>query len=161
MSTYSIRPATIEDAGAILTLIRELAAYEEAADQVAATEEDIRRDGFGVDPLFRCLVAEKDDHAVGYALYFFVWSTWTGTATMYLEDLFVQPSQRKKGIGLDLLRRCAQIALERGCARFEWAVLDWNTPARDFYHSLGAFHKQEWLPYRLEGKALQELASSK
>ncbi len=160
MSAHLIRPAVAADAGSILSLIKELAEYERSSDQVKANVDDILRDGFGQRPLFDCLIAEVDGIAVGYALYFFMWSTWTGRATCYLEDLFVQPGQRGKGVGLDLLRHCARIAVARDCQRFEWAVLDWNTPARDFYHSLGAFHKETWLPYRLEGQALLDLAQA-
>lgn len=156
----TIRKATRQDAPTILALVRALAEYERAADQVQARLEDVERDGFGEHPFFECLLAERHAQAVGMALYFFTWSTWTGRPTLYLEDLFVLPEQRGGGIGGALLAACAAIAARKGCPRFEWAVLDWNQPARDFYHRLGAYHKEDWLPYRLEGTALAELARS-
>ena len=158
MTDFQIRWATDQDAGVILDLIRGLAVYEKEPDQVACTVEDIVRDGFGEKPFFEVLLAEREERAVGFALFFFNWSTWTGKPTLYLEDLFVLPEYRQEGIGAALLRRCARVAVDRGCARFEWAVLDWNQPARDFYHRLGAAHKEEWLPYRIDGEALLRLA---
>ena len=155
-----IRQAQQSDAPAIHRLICGLAEYEKAAHEVKSTVADIERDGFGPNPLFHCLIAELDGDAVGFALYFFTWSTWTGTPSLYLEDLFVYPDKRGQGIGFGLLKACAQAALEKGCQRFEWAVLDWNHLARDFYHALGAYHKEEWLPYRLEGESLSKLAGS-
>lgn len=158
MTDFQIRWATREDAGVILDLIRGLALYEKEPDQVACTVDDILRDGFGERPFFEVLLAERGGQAMGFALFFFNWSTWTGKPTLYLEDLFVLPEHRQEGIGAALLRRCARVAVDRGCARFEWAVLDWNQPARDFYHRLGAAHKEEWLPYRIDGEALSRLA---
>ncbi len=159
MSTTQIRHAVADDAETILHLIHQLARYEKAEDQVVCSVDDIVRDGFGDSPLFNCLLADYDGQTVGMALFFYNWSTWTGRPTLYLEDLFVMPSHRGKGLGLALLQRCACIAVEKQCQRFEWAVLDWNEPARNFYHNIGAYHKHEWLPYRLEGEALTALAA--
>jgi len=159
MHAFQIREATAADAGTILDLITELAIYEREPEAVEATEEDIRRDGFGEQPLFHVLIAELDGRPVGFALYFFKWSTWRGRGTLHLEDLFVLPDARGLGLGFGLLRRLAQIALAHECRRFEWEVLDWNHLARDFYHQIGAVHREGWLPYRIEGDALQKLAT--
>ena len=156
-----LRKAQASDADNIVELIKELALYEKEPDAVKTTAEDLLRDGFSDNPYFRCIVAEEDNKLEGFALYFFTWSTWEGRPTLYLEDLFVRESSRNKGIGFQLFQKLSQIAVEKNCARFEWAVLDWNTPARDFYHKMGAFHKKDWLPYRLEGEALKTLASLK
>ncbi len=153
-----VREASSSDAGMILQMIRELAEYENELDAVATTEEDILRDGFGPEPKFTCLIAEQDGQPAGFAIYFFKWSTWTGRSTLHLEDLFVSPSGRKGGVGTALLSRLAQIAIDNGCPRFEWDVLDWNQLARDFYHSIGAFHKEGWLGYRMEGEPIRALA---
>jgi len=153
-----IREACREDVGTILYLIRELAEYEKELDKVETTEEDILRDGFGSEPKFNCLIAEKDGKPAGFAIYFFKWSTWTGRATLHLEDLFVLSTGRKDGVGTALLSRLAQIAIEKECPRFEWDVLDWNELARDFYHRIGAFHKEGWLGYRMEGQSIRALA---
>lgn len=155
--SYSIRKAERGDCPAILHLIRALAEYEKALDQVVCTVQDLERDGFGDKPFFECLLLEEQGQAVGMALYFYNWSTWTGRPTFYLEDLLVLPESRGKGYGMALLKACAKIAVDQNCKRFEWAVLDWNMPAREFYHKIGAYHKVEWLPYRLEGQPLQKL----
>jgi GNAT superfamily N-acetyltransferase len=162
----TLRPAIEADVPVILALIRELAVYEREPDAVVATEADLLRDGFGPAPLFHVLLAESQDdaareagHVVGFAFYLFTYSTWRGRSILYLEDLFVQPSHRKKGIGIDLMRRLARIAVERRCARFVWEVLDWNEPAVQFYESLGAEIARQWLNVRLEGIALERLAS--
>jgi len=152
--TYTIREATRDDAETILALIHALALYEREPEAVKASVDDILRDGFGPRPLFQCLLAECDGRAAGFSLYFYKWSTWTGRGTLHLEDLFVEPDFRGRGIGLGLLRRLAAIAVDQGCKRMEWEVLDWNQPARDFYHQLGAVHKEGWYPYRLDGDAL-------
>jgi GNAT superfamily N-acetyltransferase len=141
----------------VLQLVRELAAYERAPESVVATEEDYLRDGFGPTPSFRVLMAEWDGAPVGFAFYFFAYSTWRGRPVLYLEDLFVRPEHRKKGIGLALMRRLARIAVDRGCARFVWEVLDWNEPAIQFYESLGAEVLRSWLNVRIEGSALERL----
>jgi len=153
-----IREAVAEDAETILDLITALAIYEREPDAVEATEEDILRDGFGENPLFHCLIAELDGEPVGFSLFFFKWSTWRGRGTLHLEDLFVLPDKRGLGVGIGLLRHLAGLAIEHGCRRFEWEVLDWNMLARDFYHRIGAYHREGWLPYRIEGEALAALA---
>lgn len=154
----TIRSATREDAGAILNFIRALAAYEREPDAVQATEEDLLRHGFGETPYFSCLLAEEEGAPAGFALYFFDYSTWLGKPGLYLEDIFVHPEFRGRGIGKALLQRLAAVALEKGCARMKWEVLDWNTPAIDFYQAMGAELQREWLNVRLSGDALQRLA---
>jgi GNAT superfamily N-acetyltransferase len=154
----NIRPATKEDVGTILELIRALAEYEREPNAVKATEADLLRDGFGPEPRYRCVIAEQDGKPAGFALYFYNYSTWRGRAGIYLEDLFVKPEFRKFGIGKALLLHLAKIAVEQECARYEWTVLDWNTPARDFYESLGAACMPEWLHMRTEGEALKKMA---
>jgi len=156
----NIRKANTQDVPTLLKLIHELAIYEREPDAVKTTEDDLLRDGFGDNPLFQCLVGEIDGKVEGLALYFFTWSTWEGRPTLYLEDLFVRESTRGKGLGLTLFKNLAKIAVEKKCQRFEWSVLDWNEPARSFYHQLGANHKEGWLPYRLEGEPLQKVANS-
>jgi GNAT superfamily N-acetyltransferase len=154
----TIRPATPQDVGQILTFIRALAAYEREPDAVDATEEGLLRDGFGETPYFASLIAEADGVPAGFALYFFEYSTWLGKPGIYLEDLFVLPEFRKLGIGKALLQRLAAIALEKGCARLKWEVLDWNQPAIDFYAASGAEFLDTWRNVRLSGEALQRLA---
>ena len=154
---HRIRQARPEDAATMLEIIKDLAEYEREPDAVMTSVTDILRDGFGERPIFECLLAEDGTRAVGMALYYTKWSTWTGRPTLHLEDLFVKPEYRGKGIGLDLLRRLAQIAVARKCPRFEWEVLDWNKPAIEFYEKLGAIHRHDWWPFRIEGEALQRL----
>lgn len=156
----TIRKANTKDIPSILQLIHELAIYEKEPDAVKTTEEDILRDGFSENPKFQCLVAEVNGDIPAIALYFYTWSTWEGRPTLYLEDLFVRENMRGQGLGLKLFQSLATIAVDNNCKRFEWAVLDWNTPARDFYHQFGAVHKEGWLPYRLEGQPLIDLANS-
>jgi GNAT superfamily N-acetyltransferase len=153
-----IREAQAEDVGTILKLIRGLAEYEKEPQAVEATEQDLLRDGFGEHPRFQCALAEWDGESVGFALYFYNYSTWKGRHGIFLEDLFVYPEYRGKGIGKALLLHVARIAAAQNCGRYEWLVLDWNTPAIEFYESLGGKRMKEWLPVRVEGKALQELA---
>lgn len=155
----TIRPATPADVGQILKFIRALAAYEREPDAVKATEEDLLHHGFGENPYFQCLTAEWDGEPAGFALYFYDYSTWLGRPGLYLEDVFVNPLMRGRGIGKALLQRLAAIALEKGCARMKWEVLDWNTPAIEFYRSLGAEFQGEWLNVRLSGEALRRLAA--
>ena len=157
MTDITIRLAGRDDAGTILSLTRELAAFEEMLHEVEATEEDILKTGFGDRPYFECLLAELDGEAVGFALFFHNYSTFAGKPGLYLEDLFVRESHRKLGIGRMLMQRLARIAVERDCARFELWVLNWN-PAREFYHRIGMRHLEEWLPYRLDGEALKAFA---
>ena len=154
-----IRPAVAADVALILELIRALAAYEREPDAVVATQEDLLRDGFAAHPLFHCLIAEWEGAAVGFAFYFFNYSTWRGRPGIHLEDVFVRPEFRGKGIGKALLVKVAGIAVENQCARFQWDVLDWNEPAIDFYHSLGAKFMSEWRIMRVSGEALAALAS--
>jgi GNAT superfamily N-acetyltransferase len=154
----SLRAAVAADAPVILALVRELAVYEREPDAVVATEDDLLRDGFGAAPRFRVLLAEWDGEPVGLAFYFLGYSTWRGRPVLYLEDLFVRPSHRKLGLGLGLMRRLARIAVDEGCPRFVWEVLDWNEPALRFYESLGAEVLRPWLNVRLEGEALARLA---
>ena len=153
-----IRPAAPADAGLILAFIRDLATYEREPDAVVATEADLLRDGFGPSPAFQVLLAERDGEAIGFAFYFFTYSTWRGRQCLYLEDIFVRPAHRGSGAGLALMRARAQKAIERGCARFVWQVLDWNEPAIAFYEKLGATIQREWLTVRMEGEALARLA---
>jgi GNAT superfamily N-acetyltransferase len=159
MSTV-IRKATAEDAAQILEFIRALAAFERAPEAVTATEEGLIRDGFGPNPFFRCLIAYYDGQPAGFALYFFNYSTWVGRPGIYVEDLFVLPQFRRKGIGRELLRQVAAIGVENGCQRLQWEVLDWNTPAIDFYRDLGAEFLDEWRNVRLSGEAIERLAGT-
>ena len=156
--TTIIRPATRADIPQILTYIRALAAYERAPDAVTATEEGLERDGFGPNPIYFCLMAVHDGKAAGFAFFFYNYSTWLGRPGIYLEDLFVEPELRGLGIGKALLERVAAIAVEKGCQRLEWAVLDWNTPAIEFYREMGAECMDEWRNVRVSGEALKGLA---
>lgn len=158
IQTSAIRLAGREDAATILRLVRELAAYENLLDQVRASEADILRDGFGPTPRFECLLAEHDGAAVGFALFFHSYSTFEGRSCLYIEDLYVNERFRGLGLGRALMTRLARLAVARGCARLELAVLDWN-PAREFYRRLGFDHNTDWLPYRLGGARLEALAA--
>lgn len=158
----TIRLAEERDAATILRLVRELAAYEGLLDAVTASEADIRRDGFGPQRRFECLLAEIPDaagtaEAVGFALFFHNYSTFQGRPGLFLEDYFVAERARGRGIGGALMAHLAQLALQRGCARLDLSVLDWN-PTREIYHRMGFEHRREWLSYRLEGEALRQLA---
>lgn len=157
----TIRTASHTDVPLILELIRELATYERAPDQAVATADDLLRDGFSERPKFRAVVAEWDGNAAGFALFFNNYSTWRGRPGIYLEDLFVRPQFRRRGVGRALLAHLAQTAINEGCARFEWAVLNWNTPAIEFYRSLGAAPLDEWTTLRVTGDALSRLAEIK
>jgi GNAT superfamily N-acetyltransferase len=152
-----LRESQPGDVGTILELIRGLAEYEHEPQAAVATEEDLLRDGFGANPKFHCVIAEWDGAAVGFALYFYNYSTWKGRPGIYLEDIFVWPEYRGKGIGKALLLHVAQTAVAQNCGRYEWQVLDWNTPAIEFYEGLGAKRMKQWLPMRAEGDALLEL----
>jgi len=154
-----IRPATRADIPQILAYIRALAAYERAPEAVTATDEGLERDGFGPNPFYFCLMAEHDGKAAGFALYFYNYSTWLGRPGIYVEDLFVEPELRGRGIGKALLERVAAIAVEKGCQRLEWAVLDWNTPAIEFYRGMGAEFLNEWRNVRVSGEALKRLSA--
>ena len=154
----TIRTATPADIPQILNFIRALAVYEREPDAVIATEADLLRDGFGPNPFYFCLIAEHDGKPAGFAFYFFDYSTWLGRPGIYLEDLFVHPEFRGLGIGKALLKQVAAIALEKNCARLKWSVLDWNTPAIDFYRAMGAEFMDEWTNVRIAGEALERLA---
>ncbi|MGZ4812085.1 MAG: N-acetyltransferase family protein [Terriglobales bacterium] len=154
----SIRPAAPEDIPLILAFIRELAEYERAPEQAVARPEDLLRDGWGPQPKFRVLIAEWDGRPAGFALFFYNYSTWQGRPGLYLEDLFVRPEFRGRGIGKALLVWLARMAVSENCGRFQWAVLDWNQPSIDFYEALGAKRLSEWLIMRVEGEALHRLA---
>lgn len=154
----TIHPATPADVPRILAFIRDLALYEKAPKEVTATEEGLLRDGFGPNPFYFCLMAEQDGEPAGFALFFFNYSTWKGCPGVYLEDLFVEPRFRGTGIGKALLQRVAAFAVERGCQRLQWEVLDWNTPAIDFYRAMGADFLDEWRNVRVSGEALLRLA---
>lgn len=153
-----IRPAASADVPTILRFIRELAAYEREPDAVEATEEALAEALFGPHPAAEAVIAEAEGGAVGFAIFFHNFSTWTGRRGLYLEDLYVTPEARGLGMGKALLRHLAALALDRGCARFEWSVLDWNTPAIDFYRSVGAVPMAEWTVQRMSGDALVRLA---
>jgi GNAT superfamily N-acetyltransferase len=161
-----IRTATAEDVPAIHRLVCELAEYERARHDVEATPEQLREALFGPDPTVFAHVAEtaSTEHGagevVGFALWFLNFSTWRGRNGIYLEDLYVQPEHRGSGLGRELLTELARICVERGYARLEWSVLDWNEPARGFYRSLGAVSMDEWTVFRLTGDALARLGSA-
>lgn len=158
--TTSIRPALPADSATIHSLILELAEYERLTHAVQATADDLHRCLFGPRPYAEALIAEHDGQPVGFALFFHNFSTFRGSPGLYLEDLFVRPEHRGLGLGKALLTSLARIAVERGCARMEWAVLDWNQPAIGFYQSLGARPMDEWTIYRLDGDSLARLGSS-
>jgi GNAT superfamily N-acetyltransferase len=153
----SIRPATIDDAERLRTLIRELAEFERQMEFCVIETTDLVRDGFGPDPKFRALIAEWDSKPAGYALFFSYYSTWVGPG-LYLEDIFVRSQYRGKGIGMALLAHVARIALQEDCCAMRWEVLDWNEKAIQLYKSLGAEFRDEWLPVLLTEEALRRLA---
>jgi GNAT superfamily N-acetyltransferase len=154
----SIRSATPADVPAVLSFIRELAVYEHLEREVVATEADVHAALFGLRPWAEVALACLDGTPVGFALYFHNFSTFMGKPGIYLEDLFVRPEARGLGAGRQLLAWLARTALERGCARLDWAVLDWNAPSIGFYRSLGAVAQDEWTTYRVDGAALERLA---
>src|SRR3954470_6396525 len=156
--TNSLRAATPADVPLILQLIRALAEYERAPNDVVATEELLHEHLFGDTPVAHVLLACEDGAPVGFALYFFNFSTWLGRPGLYLEDLFVLPEHRRSGHGRALLQRLGQVAHERGCGRMEWAVLDWNEPAIEFYKTLGAQPLDEWTIFRLTRDGIARLA---
>ena len=154
----TIRRGTRRDVPTILALIRGLADYEKLLPECVATPAKLRRDGFGRRPYFHTLICRRGGRPVGFALYFFTYSTFLARPTLYLEDLFVLPAERGRGAGLALLRALARLAVRRGCGRMEWTVLDWNTPAQRFYRALGAGFRTEWMLTRLTGAPLARLA---
>jgi GNAT superfamily N-acetyltransferase len=155
----SIVPATPEDVTQIWQFVVELAIYEREPDAVIATKEDFQRVLFCESPRAFAVMCHDGDTPIGFALYFYNFSTWLGRHGLYLEDLYVTPEHRGKGAGKALLKHLAGIAVAEGCGRFEWSVLDWNQPAIEFYESMGAKPQSEWVGYRLTGEALQALAS--
>lgn len=159
MNPITIRPARHDDASLILQFIRQLAVYEKAEHEAIATIEDIQRHVLSTDSVAQALICESGGSAIGFAVYFFSYSTWLGKPGLFLEDLFVDPRHRGLGAGKQLLQHLARIAVDKDCGRFEWNVLDWNEPAIGFYQSLGAKPQDEWIGYRLQGEALQALAN--
>jgi GNAT superfamily N-acetyltransferase len=156
--TVNIHPARRGDAATILGFIRELAEYEREPDAVVNTEAMLDATLFGETPKAEALIAEEEGAAIGFALFFHTYSTWTGRQGVWLEDLYVTPQARGSGAGKALLAQLAGICLDRDCARFEWAVLDWNEPAIGFYRSIGALPMDEWTTQRVTGDALVKLA---
>jgi GNAT superfamily N-acetyltransferase len=159
-ASTTLRAATPADVPLILQLIRALAEYERAPNDVVATEQLLHEHLFGDTPAAHVLLACEDGKPVGFALYFFNFSTWLGRPGLYLEDLFVLPEHRRSGHGRALLQRLGQVAHERGCGRMEWAVLDWNEPAIEFYQTLGARPLDEWTIFRLTREGIAKLAQA-
>jgi len=157
-AALTIRRGTRRDIPTILALVRGLADYERLLHECVATPARLRRDGFGRRPYFQTLICRRRGRPVGFALYFFTYSTFLARPSLYLEDLFVLPEERGGGAGKALLRALARIAVRRGCGRMEWAVLDWNRPAIGFYRRLGAQLKRQWILTRLTGPPLRRLA---
>lgn len=160
MTAITIREANQSDVTQIRQFILDLAIYEKAEHEVEATEEHILNTLFSDAPRAHALICEIKGKPIGFAVYFFNYSTWQGRYGLYLEDLYVDPSVRGVGAGKALLKHLANIAVEKDCGRFEWSVLDWNEPAIQFYESIGAKPKSEWVGYRLDGQALSDFAKS-
>jgi GNAT superfamily N-acetyltransferase len=157
-SNFLIRHATKEDAPVIFSLIKELADYEHLSDELVASVDDIRKTLFCERPFAETLIGEVEGHPVSFALFFYNYSTFLGKPGIYLEDLYVKPEHRGKGIGSKMLAHIAALAKKRNCGRFEWSVLDWNSPAIRTYEKLGATPMKDWILYRLSGEALERLA---
>ena len=158
MASIEIRPAVASDCPTIMQFVRDLAIYEKALHELEATEDDLHRALFGPNPKAFGLVCNVDGKPAGFAVYFFNFSTWLGKYGLFLEDLFVSAEYRGCGAGKALLKHLARLAVEKGCGRFEWNVLDWNTPSIEFYESFGALPQDEWVGYRLTGDALTHFA---
>jgi GNAT superfamily N-acetyltransferase len=158
MAALSIRPTTEGDVPVILSLIRGIAEYEKLSHEVTATESQVRESLFGARPYAECLLGCVNSEPVGFAVFFHNYSTFLAKPGLYLEDLFVRPEHRGCGLGKALIKAVAKIAVERGCGRYEWTVLDWNQPAIDFYQSLGAKMKSDWRIMRVTGEALNRMA---
>ncbi len=158
MASISIRPATAADADTLLGLIDALADYEHLPRPDAEARGRLVDHAFGEKPFFRAVLIESEGRPVGYAVYFFTYSTFLARPSLYLEDIFVLPEDREHGCGTALMRHLARVALDAGCGRMEWQVLDWNEPAIRFYERLGARRLQEWLPYRMTREELESLA---
>ncbi|BFG72838.1 GNAT family N-acetyltransferase [Paraburkholderia terrae] len=156
----TIRAATPDDVGTMLALMYELAEFEKLTHLFIATEDGLRDGLFGARPSAEAIVAERDGKMIGYALFFHNYSTFLGRRGLYLEDLYVQPTERGTGLGSKMLRYLAALAVERQCGRFEWSVLDWNQPAIDFYQKMGATVLPDWRVVRITGDALDQLAAS-
>ncbi|MDR6381373.1 GNAT family N-acetyltransferase [Paraburkholderia caribensis] len=156
----TIRAATPDDVGAMLALMYELAEFEKLTHLFIATEDGLRDALFGARPSAEAIVAERDGKMIGYALFFHNYSTFLGRRGLYLEDLYVQPTERGTGLGSKMLRYLAALAVERQCGRFEWSVLDWNQRAIDFYQKMGATVLPDWRVVRITGDALDQLAAS-
>ncbi|WCE05222.1 GNAT family N-acetyltransferase [Pseudoxanthomonas sp. JBR18] len=156
--SLQIRAATRGDVPLIFELVKALAEYEREPDAVKASEADLARTLFDDGATAHCVICEQDGVAVGFAVYFFNYSTWLGRNGLYLEDLFVRPEARGQGAGLALLRHLAGLAVDKGCGRFEWSVLDWNQPAIDFYRAAGARPMDAWTVYRMDGQTLADFA---
>jgi GNAT superfamily N-acetyltransferase len=153
-----IRPAQRKDVSEIIQLIKDLAEYEKAPDQVEASEREILETIFATDPKVFCELVEVDGEIAGMAIWFLNYSTWQGKHGIYLEDLYIRPEYRGRGFGKALLQHLAAICIERGYGRFQWWVLDWNSPAIEFYRAIGAEAMSEWTVYRVSGSAIAELA---
>jgi len=158
--SFEIRDADVVDIPIIMQLIRDLATYERAPNDVIATEGDLREALFGAEPAAKVVIAFEDDVPVGFAVYFFNFSTWLGRPGLYLEDLFVKPEMRGRGYGRALLVHLAKTAREHNCGRMEWAVLTWNDPAIEFYKKLGAMPLEEWRVFRLTKDGIGKLAET-
>ena len=158
-NSFSIRSATVDDVPLILSLIKELAEYEQLSHAVVATEDDLKQSLFGARPAAEVVLGFEGAKPVGYALFFSTFSTFVGKPGIYLEDLYVRLDARRKGYGRALLLHLAQLARERGCGRLEWSVLDWNEPSINFYKSLGAVPLDDWTVFRLDRAALHALVS--
>jgi GNAT superfamily N-acetyltransferase len=157
---FNIRPATPEDAATILGFITELAVFEKAGHEVEATEETIRASIFGEGSVTDAVILEADGKPAGFAVWFYNYSTWQAKNGLYLEDLYVSPNHRGTGAGKLLLKHLARVAVEKGCGRFEWSVLDWNEPAIRVYDAIGAEPQTEWIRYRMSGETLKAFAAS-
>jgi len=158
MTQLTIRDAQCEDAQQILDFITELAIYEKAEDQVLATIDTIKSSIFSAHSHVDAIICEYQGEAIGMAIYFYNYSTWLAKPGLFLEDLYVTQAHRGKGAGKQLLKHLANIALDKGCGRFEWNCLDWNTPSRAFYESIGAQSQDEWVGYRMSGQTLEDFA---
>lgn len=156
--TLAIRPATPADATIILRFIRELADYEKAIHEVEATEETVRESLFGPQSVSHAVICEVDGQPAGFAIWFYSYSTWLAKNGLYLEDLYITPEKRGAGAGRALLKHLARVAVEKGCGRFEWSVLDWNEPAIRVYDAIGGEPQNEWIRYRLSGEKLKAFA---
>ena len=156
---FSIRPATVDDVPLILQFIKDLAEYEKLSDMVVATKALLRETLFGERTVAEVIIGYEGEQPAAFALFFHNFSTFLGRPGIYLEDLFVKPEFRRKGYGKKMLSHLASLTVQRNCGRLEWSVLDWNTPAIDFYKSLGAIPMDEWTTFRLTGNALEELAT--